>query len=361
MLETRQKTRVGVVGAGFIAQLAHLNCFKNLNNCDLVAIAELRPELRRRVADKYDLPIAVETHHELIDRDDIDAIIVVTRRNATGPIVLDALNAGKHVLSEKPMAHTSAQAERLSSAAHNAGVVYQIGFMKRCDDHVAWAMQYLAEKLSTGILGQPRFIRCYSFAGDGGHRTGSLIMTKEPRPDGIELWRTGPNWLNDDRLDDYDQFLNIHSHIVNLSRYLIAIPLTVCSFDDRRDGTYTAVGTFGKTPCVLEFADSGSTPWHEGIEIFFESGHLSLQLQPPFESQTPARLFWTGRDGTVLPLGPAQTHKWQFQNQAAAFIEKINKGKPDVFSADDGIKDLIAIEAMWRHVNHLTPGANVND
>ncbi|WP_439368810.1 Gfo/Idh/MocA family oxidoreductase [Bradyrhizobium sp. DASA03120] len=70
----------------------------------------------------------------------MSAVVVVTKRRATGPIVLDALNTGRHVQSEKPMACTIVQAASLVEAARRQRLIYSMGYVKRHDARVARAL-----------------------------------------------------------------------------------------------------------------------------------------------------------------------------------------------------------------------------
>src|SRR5947209_4014157 len=100
---THTRLNIGMIGAGFIGQLAHLMNFTELTECRVVALAEFRPELRRRVAARFEIARTYATHRELLQDAQVDAVVVVTPRTYTGPVTLDCLKANKHVLSEKPM------------------------------------------------------------------------------------------------------------------------------------------------------------------------------------------------------------------------------------------------------------------
>src|SRR3990167_8399984 len=94
------KLNIGMIGAGFIGQLAHLMNFVEVAKCNIQALAEYKPELRTKVAARYGIPKTYASHTDLLQDPEIDAVVVVTPRVFTGPVVLDCLNAGKHVLSE---------------------------------------------------------------------------------------------------------------------------------------------------------------------------------------------------------------------------------------------------------------------
>ena len=124
--------RIGMIGAGFIGQIAHLMNFVQLRGCKVTALAEFRPELRKQVCARYGIEEGYTTHLETLERADIDAVVVVTPRPQTGPVVLDCLQAKKHVLSEKPMAGTSEQGKRLIDHCPS-DKLYAVGYMKRYD------------------------------------------------------------------------------------------------------------------------------------------------------------------------------------------------------------------------------------
>src|SRR5438270_584355 len=108
---------IGIVGAGMVGQLAHIANYRQLADCRVLALADLRAELRRQVGERFGITRLYASHLELLEDPEVEAVVVVTNRPATGPVVLDALEAGKHVFSEKPMAHTLAQGVQLVEAA----------------------------------------------------------------------------------------------------------------------------------------------------------------------------------------------------------------------------------------------------
>ena len=105
--------KVGFIGAGFIGQLAHLQNYIEIPGCEVAALAEIRPQLRERVQKRYGIEASYASHLELLENENIDAVVAVTRRPNTGPIAEACLNAKKHLLTEKPMAGTFAQAKKL--------------------------------------------------------------------------------------------------------------------------------------------------------------------------------------------------------------------------------------------------------
>ena len=96
-----KKIKIGIVGAGFIGQLCHINNYHQLKNCEILALAEIRPKLRKKVAKHYNIPKTYYSHKELLeDCPEVDAIVAVTKRTMIGPVAFDILEAGVHLLTE---------------------------------------------------------------------------------------------------------------------------------------------------------------------------------------------------------------------------------------------------------------------
>src|SRR5256885_13203810 len=99
------KVRVGVLGAGAWAEFAHLPGYKRDPRCELVAIADPIRERAAAFAEKFGISHVYDSHEALIARDDIDLVDVCTPSATHFELSWAALEAGKHVLCEKPVAY----------------------------------------------------------------------------------------------------------------------------------------------------------------------------------------------------------------------------------------------------------------
>ncbi|TFH04871.1 MAG: Gfo/Idh/MocA family oxidoreductase, partial [Spirochaetales bacterium] len=126
-----KKTRVAFIGAGQFANVFHYPTLSEMDDVELVAIADLNPELLSRTADAYGVPGRYADYQEMLEKETIDAVYVIMKPAPLEPIVLDVLSAGKHVFTEKPLGLTIEQTRRLAAAAHAAGVKTQVGTNRR--------------------------------------------------------------------------------------------------------------------------------------------------------------------------------------------------------------------------------------
>jgi len=123
-----KKLRAGVIGAGMIGK-AHIRNYSEMPEVELVGLADLREDEAQRVAAQYGIPHVVTDYRKLLAMDEIDTIDVCLPNHLHCPVTCDALNAGKHVYCEKPMAMTGREARRMLAAAekHRRKLAIQLG------------------------------------------------------------------------------------------------------------------------------------------------------------------------------------------------------------------------------------------
>jgi len=119
------KVRVGVVGCGFIGRI-HIETLRRLGYVDVVAVSEKDQATAASAAEELRVPRAYGTYEDLLKDRDIDAVHVATLNNLHYPVAKMAMELGKHVLCEKPLAMEAAQARDLLDIAARTGVVHAI-------------------------------------------------------------------------------------------------------------------------------------------------------------------------------------------------------------------------------------------
>ncbi|MEA2513323.1 MAG: myo-inositol 2-dehydrogenase / D-chiro-inositol 1-dehydrogenase [Thermomicrobiales bacterium] len=148
--------RVGVIGAGTIALSAHLPAIARLKGrVELVAIADVRAEVAERAAARYGAEAAYGDYRQLLDRTDIDLVDICTPEFLHAEQTIAAAAAGKHVLCEKPMAATVAEADAMLDACRRAGVRLMIAHSRRFTPRY----QRIRTAIDRGDVGEVRFVR----------------------------------------------------------------------------------------------------------------------------------------------------------------------------------------------------------
>jgi predicted dehydrogenase len=152
-----RRVGVGVLGAGAWAEFAHLPGYKRDPRCQLVAIADPVIERAQAFAEKFGIPNVYASHAELIAREDIDLVDVCTPSATHFELSWAALEAGKHVLCEKPVAYDFRETLRAAALAKQNGLKTKLGFTFRYSP----AMQYMKELIDQGFVGTPFIFNGY--------------------------------------------------------------------------------------------------------------------------------------------------------------------------------------------------------
>lgn len=137
------RINVGVVGIGFIG-VAHIEALRRIG-VNVVGVVGSSPERARAVAEARDLPTVYDNVAELASDPSVDAIHIASPNNAHYEQVISCLDAGKHVISEKPLAVTSDQSADLVKRAALAGVVNAVCFNLRFYGHVLQSRAMVAD------------------------------------------------------------------------------------------------------------------------------------------------------------------------------------------------------------------------
>ena len=154
------KVRIGIIGCGGIANNKHLPALKRIKEVEVVAFCDIIVEKAEEAAKKFGTPDAkvYEDYKELLKDETIDAVNVLTPNRSHSFISIDAMRAGKHVMCEKPMAKTYAEAKEMVQAAKETGKILTIGYQNRYRPD----SQYLKRACENGELGEIYFAKAHT-------------------------------------------------------------------------------------------------------------------------------------------------------------------------------------------------------
>ena len=147
----KKLVKVGIIGCGGIANGKHMPSLAKVENCEMVAFCDVIPERAEKAAKSYgsaDAKVYTD-YKELLADESIDVVHVCTPNRSHSFITVDALEAGKHVMCEKPMAINSAEAKKMLDAAERTGKLLSIGYQSRFRSDST----YLKEEAENGVFG----------------------------------------------------------------------------------------------------------------------------------------------------------------------------------------------------------------
>jgi predicted dehydrogenase len=141
--------KIGLIGAGGIAQ-THLRAIQLIEGIEVVAVANRTKARAVETAEKWGVPHIFEDYHDLLNMEEIEAVLICTSNQQHCAPSVDALNAGKHVLVEKPMAATLEDAIAMTEAAHASDKILMVALKTRYSPH----MQAARRIFESGELGK---------------------------------------------------------------------------------------------------------------------------------------------------------------------------------------------------------------
>jgi len=229
---------IGIIGCGKIAQVRHIPEYMENPDAKLVAFYDINMERARELAKKYGGK-AYESVESLLADKSIDAVSVCAANFAHASITIDALNAGKHVLCEKPMATTLAECEAMVAAAEKNGKFLMIGHNQR----LAKAHSTAKELLNQGLIGD--IVTFRTTFGHGGPETWSIDPGKNV-------------WFFDKNKAAMGAMADLGIHKTDLIQYLtgqrvVRTKARVTTLD-KRDAQGNLIGVDDNAVCIYEMS-----------------------------------------------------------------------------------------------------------
>ena len=338
-----QKVRVGVVGLGI--GRTHLDGYQQLSDSvEIVGVCDLNEDRVKEVAAEYDVSRKFTDYNELFARNDIDAVSLCVPNNLHAELAVAAVAAGKHVLTEKPMADTLANAQKIVEAARTTDKVFMLGMNNRFREDT----QVLKAMINQGDLGEIYFAKCGWTRRNGIPGLGGWFTTKA-------LSGGGP-------------LLDIGVHALDVTTYLMGNPIPVSV----SGAVYAKFGPRGRGGSAYGYAPDPSTLKPYTVEdlatalVKFDNG-ATLFLEASWASYIAKDHFYTSLHGTEggadldpfviykdmgnAPVDIAPQVTTTGMGHAAEikhFIECIQQGKPAISTAEQGLHILQILDAVYR-------------
>lgn len=159
-----RRLKIGIIGTGWIAE-AHIESYLDMDDVDIVAMADLIPGKAEKFAAKYGVEGCrfYPSHKEMLDNEELDGVSICTYNMTHAECAIYALEKGVNVLLEKPMCVTTEEAVEIMRAEKKSGKILSIGFQPRLDEN----MKMVKQIVQSGVLGEIYYIQT-----GGGRRRG---------------------------------------------------------------------------------------------------------------------------------------------------------------------------------------------
>jgi predicted dehydrogenase len=333
--------RIGVIGAGRIAQAAHLPALARAQGARLVALCDPSPLLAQRVSGQYGVP-GYQSADELLADDAVQAVIVAVPDRLHLPLAGQALRSGRHVLVEKPLAGTAGDAEQLAAVAGEVGLVLQVGAMKRYDPGVQHAAEAVRSRIGT-VLSATIWYRVMSALRPPTEATlfPALVVDEAVREHEAAF-----------KADRSSYLLTTHgAHVLDGMRFLLGDPTRVSAQLAHSGRDYTWHGLAGLADGGLahfEITANVHAEWSEGADIYGDKGHVRLRTHFPFALRaSDVEVYDEARSISERPVFPDSN---AYELQIEAFAAAVTSGAAATPDAQDGLAAVRLIDAVAESV-----------
>ena len=289
--------RVGVIGLGEVAQVVHLPILESLPDLyQVAAVCDISPTLRDLVGHRYGVERRYADVGEMLADAPLDCVLVLNSDEYHTETVVVALEAGLHVLVEKPMCLAPREAEEIIAARDRSGCVVMVGYMRR------FAPAFEAAKARLETLGRINYARIHDIIGRN-----QLMIDQTAhvvRPDDVpqaaleERWARGSGLVRE-ALGDVDPVLGgayrllcgLGSHDLSAMRELLGRPNRVATARQWREGGYiAAMFEYDDYIALYETGVDDQVRFDAHLEVYGETAELRVQYDTPYIRHFPTTL-----------------------------------------------------------------------
>jgi predicted dehydrogenase len=349
---------MGVVGCGDIAQMMHLPFLTELADLfEVRSVCDVLPQTAEKVAEIFHVPHSCTDYEELVRREDIDAVAVLTNDHA--PVVLAAVEAGKHIFVEKPMCYTVEEGKAVRQAVEEKGLTLMVGYMKRYDPGYEYARERIAAMPDIRLVRVHDFIGSQSFIPDDIytlHRTKGMLNEERAKSQAEirERIKRALGTEREDLLNAYGLLLGLASHDMTVLRGIFGDPLQVHSAQVYAGGRMIValLDYPGDMRCVWE---TGNVPnksgrwFDEEFTVYGGAQVVSIQFPNPYVRYLPTTVRIRGlEDGASFDSTVTASYDESFRREWLHFHACVTRGETPCTGVQDGLRDLELLEAILR-------------
>jgi predicted dehydrogenase len=331
-----KKLKIAVIGVGSISH-EHLRAYKNHPEVELYAVCDMNAERAKRKGEENGVAKIYFNYQEALADPEIDAVSICTWNHTHAEISIAALDAGKHVLVEKPLCKTVEEALLMQEAVKRSGKILQVGFVRRYDNNV-------------------QMLRTFADAGD----FGDIYYAKASA---IRRLGNPGGWFADLERSGGGPLIDIGVHMIDLCWYMMGKPKvkSVSGNTYRKLGNRAHIEHLSFYKAADWDASKNTVEDLANAMIRFENG-ASLMVDVSFslhakEDEMKVKLYGdkgsyeidpeiaivTEKHNTILNIAPQIDHKGfhfesAFMNEISHFIHCVQTGQQPLSPVEDGLE-----------------------
>jgi predicted dehydrogenase len=332
--------KVGIVGAGGIARAAHMPGYQAVDGVKVTAVCDIVKKTAEQFAKQFDIPNVFTDYKDLVAMDELDAISVCTPNNFHAGPAVAALETGKHVLCEKPIAGNAKDGQAMVNAAKKAKKILQIGLHQRFQPSSRLLKKYIEE----GELGQIYYAHAVAMRRRGIPSWGTFVQKK--------MSGGGP-------------LVDIGVHVLDLIVWLMGCPKPISAtghvytmFGNRKDA---AAGDWGAwdvgnydvedfAVAYIRFENEMTATLETSWAAHFGSVGPSFILGDKGGAQLSPFQIYQDKHGSLIDITPQvpRTREDPHTTEVKAFIKAIREGGPSPVPGEEALAITKIFDAVYR-------------
>lgn len=341
-----KKIKVGIIGVGSISN-EHIKAYLENENVELYAFCDINEKQLKLMSEKYEINRTFTDMNEMLKLKEIDVVSVCTWNSAHAPCTIAALNAGKHVLCEKPMATTAEEAIAMKEAADKNSKLLMIGFVRRFGNDCA----ILKDFISSDYIGDIYYSK-------------ATYLRRNGNPGG---------WFGDKSRSGGGPLIDLGVHVIDLTKYLMGNPKPISVYGatfqklfnrkDIKDSVgYSSVSKSNDDICDVEDLATAMIRFDNGailsIEASFslnikgDQGRIELfgtkggaKLEPELELYSNINGYMANVN---LTSSTALSLDGLFVNEINHFVDCVINNTECIAPAQDGIAVMKILDAVYK-------------
>lgn len=340
-----RKLLVGVIGTGSIS-VSHLDAYKENPDVEIRALCDLDEALLARRGEAYGVKNLYTDYREMLQKEKLDAVSICTWNSEHAPCTIAALEAGAHVLCEKPMALNTREADMMRDTAERCGKLLMIGFVRRfgndCD--------ILKDFIARGDFGEL-------------YHAKATYLRRKGNPGG---------WFGDKARSGGGPLIDLGVHIIDLTRYLLGNPKPVSVYgatfqklfardEIKSKAGYVAASATDHDICDVEDFVTAMIRYENGAVVNIDAS-FSLNIKKDigrvefFGTKAGAKLEpelemygeLNGHMTDITLVTPtALSFQGLFENEINHFVTCVREGIPCRNPAGDGVEIMRILDAVY--------------
>ncbi len=337
--------KIGVIGAGSISSV-HLDAYENNSEVEVFAICDLNESRAKEKAEKYKAAKVYTDYKEMLNDPEIEAVSVCTWNNMHAEISIAALQAGKHVLCEKPLSKTVEEALRVEEAVKQTGKILQVGFVRR-------------------YASNSKIIKAFKDAGD----LGDIYYAKTSA---IRRLGNPGGWFSDISRSGGGPLIDIGVHVIDICWYLMGKPkvksvsantyrklgnrsnIQNLSFYKAADYDASKNDVEDMANALIRFENGASLMVDVSYTLHASKDEISVKLygEKGGAELEPELQIISEKYNTILNMTPQTDSKTfdfkeAFQNEIDHFISMVQGKAEPVSPVEDGVEMMKILAAVY--------------